>query len=228
MLKLQSNVRRLMIAGASLAALAACSPQASETAETAETAAPAETAEAVKAEEPVEITVPSGVYVAEKNHAYITASYNHLGFSRPTLTFTGFDATLNFDAEDPSKSTVEATVSLTTLDTGVEVFEEHIRGENFFDAASFPEATFKSTSVEVTGAKTGTMTGDLTIKGVTKPVTFDIELRGAGDSPMTQKPHLGFAAHTTILRSDFNAGAYAPAVSDEVEINIEIEFDPAE
>ncbi len=215
-----TTLKSLAIAGA-IVTLAACSPQAAETASTA----PAETtAEATKADEAYEITVPSGAYVVDKTHAYINFSYSHLGFSRPTIAFREIDATLNFNAEDPAASSVNVTVDASSIDTGVPVFDEHIADIQFFDIPNNPTITFNSTSMSQTGPKTGTMTGDLMIKGTTLPVTFDVVLRQAANHPMAGVPAIGVSATTTVKRSDFDMGAYAPNVSDEVDIVIEAEF----
>ena len=90
--------------------------------------------------------------------------------------------------------------------------------------AKYPEATFKSTKFEKTGEKTGKVTGDLTVHGDTKPVTLDVTLNFAGAHPMSKKPTLGIGATTTIKRTAFGVGAYAPAVSDEVSIEIQTEL----
>ena len=173
------------------------------------------------------IGVPSGTYVIEPSHAYLNVSYNHLGFSNPTIAFRTLDATINFDAENPANSSVSATIDIDSLDTGVghvSEFEEHIRDERFFDLANYPTATFQSTSVEVTGANTGRITGDLTIRDQTHPVTLDVVLNQAANHPMRRTPALGFGATTSLNRSEFGAGAFTPNVSDAVQISFEGEF----
>jgi polyisoprenoid-binding protein YceI len=201
---------------------------AGEDAETIVLAQADEVAPAADADaETTMINVPSGTYTLDKTHAYLTFTYSHLGFSRPVLAFRDFDATINFDADNPANSSVSATINVDSVDTGVgdvSEFEEHIRDERFLDTATSPTATFESTAVAVTGENTGTVTGDLTIRGTTLPVTLDVVLRKADEHPMRRTSALGFSASTTINRSDFGAGAFTPNVSDEVEISFEGEF----
>ncbi|HKJ72770.1 MAG TPA: YceI family protein [Alphaproteobacteria bacterium] len=170
------------------------------------------------------IDVPSGVYNMDPMHAYIAFSYTHFGFSHPILRFNKFQANLNFNAEDPAKSTLSVMVDPTSIDAGTDTFNEHLQSDRFFDTAKFKEITFKATSMKVTGPKTGTITGNLTIKGVTKPVTLNVTLNKAGTNPMTKGPALGFSARATLKRSDWGLGAYAPMVSDDVHLMIEAEF----
>jgi len=118
---------------------------------------------------------------------------------------------------------VQVTLPLSGLNSFTAKFDEHLRSADFFDAAKFPTATFKSTKVEAAGTNKFTVTGDLTIKDQTKPVVLDVTLNGAGDHPMMKVPAIGFDATTTVKRSDFGVGAYAPAVSDEVKIRITTE-----
>src|SRR5262249_10308482 len=131
--------------------------------------------------------------------------------------------TLVFDAADPGKSSVQVTLPLSGLNSFTAKFDEHLKSADFFDAAKFPNATFKSTKVEAAGVNKFTVTGDLTIKDQTKPVVLDVTLNGAGEHPMLKVPAIGFDATTTIKRSDFGVGAYVPAVSDEVRIRITTE-----
>lgn len=168
--------------------------------------------------------VPSGTYAVDKTHAYITFSYNHLGFSKPVVTFDDFEASLTLDADAPENSSVNVTIDATSIDSGVDVFDGHLNSENWLDTANNPEITFVSTSLTQSDETTGTLTGDLTIKGITKPVTLDVTLLGAGTHPLNQKPTVGIEATGTVLRSDFDVAGFVPAVSDEVEITITGEF----
>jgi len=172
--------------------------------------------------------VSSGDYVMDVTHGYVTFSYNHLGFSNPQLRFRTVDATLDLNAEDPAASTVNVKIAADSIDTGVDIFDEHMNSADWLDTATHPEITFVSTALEQSDSGTGTLTGDLTIKGVTKPVTLDVTLIGAGPHPLNQKETVGVEATGTVLRSDFDLGAYAPAVSDEVKILISGEFNKVE
>ena len=118
---------------------------------------------------------------------------------------------------------VDIVIDTTSVDTGYDTFNGHIQGADFLDTAKFPTATFKSTKVRFDGDKPVAIDGDLTIKGVTKPVTLDVTLNGAGEHPMAKKQAIGFSATGTIKRTDFGVGAYAPNVSDDVQLRITTE-----
>lgn len=167
-------------------------------------------------------------YVLDASHSQIVFSYNHLGYSTTWTMFSGFDGEIAFDQEDPAASSVTVSFPVRTMLTGWEARFEHFMGADFFDAADEEMVSFASTSIEVTGETTALITGDLTLNGVTKPVTLDAKLNQVGDHPMAGKPWAGFNATTTVLRSDFNVGNFAPFVSDEVEVMISVEAMKAE
>ena len=167
-------------------------------------------------------------YTLDPSHSQIVFEYNHLGYSNTTGIYSGFNGTIDFDAADPKASSVAVTVKTDTLDTGWEERTKHFLSGDFFNAAAHPEITFKSTGIEVTGDKTGKITGDLTINGVTKSIVLDAALNQQGEHPMAKKPWIGFEATTTVKRTDFNMGAFAPYVSDEVKVHISIEAQKAE
>ncbi|MGE8214342.1 MAG: YceI family protein [Stenotrophomonas sp.] len=223
-----SNLSKLLLPLALAAAITACSKPADNA---APAAAPAETAAAPAdaaaaapaAPEAAAIQVAAGTYKLDPSHTDVLVQWNHMGFSNPTAHFGNADGTLVYDAADVSKSTVEVTLPLSGLNSFTAKFDEHLRSADFFDAAKFPTATFKSTKVEAAGTNKLTVTGDLTVKGVTKPVVLDVTVNGAGEHPMMKVPSVGFDATTTIKRSDFGVGAYAPAVSDDVKIRITTE-----
>lgn len=215
-----SNLTKLLLPLALAAAITACTKPA----ETTAPAAPAETAATeVAAPEAAAIQVASGTYAIDPTHTDVLVQWNHMGFSNPSAHFGNAAGTLVYDAGDVSKSTVEVTLPLSGLNSFTGKFDEHLRSADFFDAAKFPAATFKSTKVETAGANKLTVTGDLTIKDVTKPVVLDVTINGAGEHPMMKVPSVGFDATTTLKRSDFGVGAYAPAVSDEVKVRITTE-----
>ncbi|MBN8798533.1 MAG: polyisoprenoid-binding protein [Stenotrophomonas nitritireducens] len=169
------------------------------------------------------IEVASGTYKLDPSHTDVLVQWSHMGFSNPSAHFGQADGTLVYDAADVTKSSVEVTLPLSGLNSFTAKFDEHLKSADFFDAAKFPTATFKSTKVEAAGANKLTVTGDLTVKGTTKPVTLDVTINGAGEHPMMKVPSVGFDATTTLKRSDFGVGAYAPAVSDEVKVRITTE-----
>lgn len=172
------------------------------------------------------LAIASGSYKMDVTHGYVTFSYSHFGLSNPQVSFKTVDANITLDAETPANSAVNVTIAANSIDSDVPVFNEHLNSDSWFDTAKFPEITFVSTSLVQDAEDTtkGTLTGDLTIKGVTKPVTLDVTLLGAMEHPLSKKDTLGVNATTTVLRSDFDLGAYAPAVSDEVTITISGEF----
>ncbi|MEM8982403.1 MAG: YceI family protein [Pseudomonadota bacterium] len=169
-------------------------------------------------------TLPAGDYELDKTHAYITFSYSHLGFSNPHVGFDVFDASLALNADDPEQSVVEVVIDATSINSRVAKFDEHLNGDDFFATAENPTITFTSTEIESTGEDTYDITGDLTIKGTTKPITLAATVNKAANHPMRRVPWVGMSATTTLLRSDFGLGRYAPNVGDEVTIDIEVEF----
>ena len=162
-------------------------------------------------------------YVLDASHSQIVFSYDHLGYSTTYGMFSGFDGTITFNQADPAASSVNVSFPVRTMLTGWEARFDHFMSGDFFDAAADEMVTFTSTSIEVTGETTALITGDLTLNGITKPVVLDAKLNQVGDHPMEGKPWAGFDATATILRSDFEVGAFAPFVSDEVNIMISIE-----
>ena len=167
-------------------------------------------------------------YVLDPSHSQIVFNYSHLGFSTSYGMFSGFDGTIEFDQEDPAASSVSVSFPVRSMLTGWEGRFEHLMGDDFFGADEEEMVTFESTGIEVTGDTTALITGDLTLNGVTKSVVLDATLNQAGDHPMEGKPWAGFSATTTLVRSDFEVGAFAPYVSDEVEVMISVEAMKAE
>lgn len=163
-------------------------------------------------------------FVFDTTHSQIVFDYNHLGFSTTTGMFSGVTGTIVFDAEDPAASSVNASFPVASLMTGDKGRDEHFLSADFFGSeAAAPEVTFVSKSIEVTGDNTALITGDLTLNGVTKEAVLDTVLNQQGNHPMANKPWMGFDATTTLKRSDFNMGMFAPAVSDEVAVTISVE-----
>lgn len=167
-------------------------------------------------------------YTLDPSHSQIVFSYNHLGFSTTTGMFSGFEGTIRFDAEDPAASSVEVAFPTASLITGWDERTAHFLTADFFGAEEAPEISFTSSAIEVTGEKTGKITGDLTINGITKPVVLEAEMTQMGEHPMAKAPWVGFNATTTIVRSDFDMGQFAPFVGDEVSVSISIEAMKAE
>lgn len=167
---------------------------------------------------------PAGQYELEKSHASITFKVRHMGFADYTMRFNDFDATLDLNPASPEKSKLDATIKPASLDSNNPKLTEHTSNKDFFDVAKYPTITFKSTAIEKTGANTGKVTGDLTMHGVTKPVTLDVTFNNGGQHMMFKKYDLGFSATTTIKRSEFGMGYGIPMVGDEVHAAIEVEM----
>ena len=168
--------------------------------------------------------VPSGEYGLDKTHGYITFSYSHLGFSNPHVGFDNFEVSLDVDADNPDQSRVEVLIDAASINSRVDVFNEHLNGDNFFDTAAHPEITFASTGISATGENTFDIAGDLTIKGITKPVTLSATINKAADHPMRGVPTIGVTAMTEVLRSEWGFDYAVPMVSDEVSIFIDVEL----
>ncbi len=166
-------------------------------------------------------------YTLDASHSQIVFNYNHFGFSTTYGMFSGFEGEIMFDEADPAASSVTVSMPVNSMFTGWEQRDGHFMSADFFGASDDDMVTFTSTAIEVTGEDTANITGDLSMNGVTKPVTLDAKLNKADINPMANAPWLGFDASTTVLRSDFGLGAFAPAVSDEVNIVISIEAQKA-
>jgi polyisoprenoid-binding protein YceI len=148
---------------------------------------------------------------------------NHFGFSNSVGEFKIGDGTFTFDNDDWSKSKVDAKIPVQSLELGELKWNTHVLSADFLESAKYPEISFVSKKVEKTDATHGKLHGDLTIKGVTKPVTLDLTVNRVGEHPMRKTQAAGFTATTTVHRSEFGVAAYVPAVADDVVIRIEIE-----
>lgn len=162
-------------------------------------------------------------YTLDASHSQIVFSYNHLGYSTTYGMFSGFDGEIQFDQENPADSSVSVSFPVKTMLTGWEARFGHFMSPDFFDAADDELVSFVSTGIEVTGENTALITGDLTLNDVTKSVVLDAKLNQVGDHPMAGQPWAGFDATTTLVRSEFNLGMFAPFVGDEVAVQISIE-----
>ena len=172
--------------------------------------------------------VPAGTYELEKTHGYISFSYTHLGCSRPVVGFVSFDVTLELDNDDVASSALGVDIDPASVASRVGEYDDHLKGEKWFDIANNPDISFVATAIEAAGDNAYAVTGDLTIKGITKPVTLDATINKAAPHPFSKKPTIGVSASATLKRSDWDLGAYAPAVSDEVVLDIQTELRLAE
>lgn len=176
------------------------------------------------------VVIPSGTYASDPTHTSLFWSVNHFGLSNYTARLNTVSATVELDADDVSRSTVTATIDMASVDTDFPFpqntdFNEELRGENWLNTATFPQATFTSTGITVTGEDTAEITGDLTFLGQTLPVTLDATLIGLLEQhPFTNNAAFGIAATGTFDRTDFGFSTFAPNVGAEVTISINAEF----
>ena len=162
-------------------------------------------------------------YQIDPTHTATVFTWNHFGFSTPSANFSDIQGVINVDNAKPANSSVNVTIPLSSLNTNVKALDEHLQAADFFDAAKYPTITFKSTKVQAVGANKYKITGDLTIKNVTKPVVLDAVLNKQGEHPMTKAQSIGFNATTSFDRSAFGVGAYVPNVGDKITVNITTE-----
>ncbi|MGR3485940.1 MAG: YceI family protein [Paracoccaceae bacterium] len=167
-------------------------------------------------------------FVLDSSHSQVVFNYDHLGFSRTYGMFSGFEGEIMFDEADPANSSVTVSMPVMSMFTGWEQRDSHFMSGDFFGAEEGDMITFTSTAIEVTGEDTALITGDLSMNDNTMEVVLDAKLNKSDTHPMAQAPWLGFEATTTLLRSDFGVGAFAPMVGDEVEVLISIEAQQAE
>ncbi|MCA8902339.1 MAG: YceI family protein [Hyphomonas sp.] len=242
-------VSALFLVACSEAAPTAAAPEA-PAAETADAAPPeaevpaaaqeSEAPAAAEAPAPVEIDYPeAGRYQVDPNHAAITWSVNHLGLSDYEVGFNTFTIDLTLDPENPAQSAVNVSIDPKSVNpnypgdyqvshpsTGFTTWKDDLgQSNNWFNANAFPEITFASTEVDQTGPDTAKVTGDLTLLGVTKPVTLDVKYNGVVNFPNApEMDRIGFSASTMIKRSDFGMTAMQAFVGDDVSIRIEAEL----
>ena len=161
-------------------------------------------------------------FVIDGAHTFPRFSYSHFGFSTQLSRFNKTSGKIVLDREAKTGS-VDVVIDTKSVDTGFDVFNGHIQGEDFLSTEKFPSATFKSTKVRFEGDKPVAVEGDLTIKGVTKPVTLTLTSFILQPHPMLKKDAIGANATTRISRTEFGAGKYAPNVGDEVTIDLAVE-----
>lgn len=171
--------------------------------------------------------VRPGAYVLDPDHGKVTWSVSHLGFSTYYGQFTGLTGTLTLDPKAPDKSRLEVSAPLSGVSTGSSRLNEHLAAPDFFDTTKFPSATFTATAVEPTSPTTARITGDLTLRGVTRPLAIDATFNQAGIHPVDKRYTVGFDGRAMVKRSDYGLNAYLPALGDEVSLRIEGEFKAA-
>ncbi len=162
-------------------------------------------------------------YTIDPTHTATVFTWNHFGFSMPSGNFSDIQGKIVVDNGKPANSSVNVTIPLSSLNTNVGALDEHLKGADFFDAAKYPNITFKSTKVQALGKNKYKITGNLTVKDVTKPVVLDAVLNKQGEHPMAKVPAIGFNATTSFERSAFGVGEYVPNVGDKITVNITTE-----
>lgn len=162
-------------------------------------------------------------FILDKPHTQIIFAVSHMGLSHSYGKFTDYEGFINLDREQPANSSAEITINTNSIDLDDEKWNEHMKNADFFNVEKFPTMTFKSTKVEITGENTANVTGDLTLLGVTKPVTLMVTHNKTGKHPMKSVMATGFSATGTLKRSDFGMGYGIPMVGDDVTLIIEAE-----
>lgn len=168
--------------------------------------------------------VPAGNYELDPTHAYVNFQYSHFGLSNPMLGFDEFSVDLNLNNADVTQSSLNVTIDPKSVIAGSDIWKSHLTGDKWFDVGSYPEITFSSTSIKKVDDANLKVTGDLTIKDRTVPVELDVVLNNAMEHPFSGKPVIGISATGQVLRSDFDMGAYAPQIGDEIALIITSEL----
>jgi polyisoprenoid-binding protein YceI len=168
----------------------------------------------------------SSTWTIDPNHSSINFEVRHLGVSNVHGSIGGIKGTVVYDEKDITKSSVEATADTNTVSTGVEARDKHLKSPDFFEVEKFPTLSFKSTSLSNSGGKL-TLTGDLTLHGVTKSVTLDVDGPAPPQTDKNGKTRSGFSATGKLKRSDFNFGSKFPSamIGDDVKFSIDVEID---
>lgn len=161
-------------------------------------------------------------YVIDGSHTLPRFEYNHMGYSQQLSRFDKTTGSVTIDRAAKTGS-VDVTIDTTSVSTGSALFNQHIQGEDFLATEKYPTATYKSTKVVFNGDKVAAVEGNLTLKGVTKPVTLTVVSFQCMPHPMVKKDACGATATAKVKRTDFNMGKYAPYVGDEVTITLPIE-----
>lgn len=168
--------------------------------------------------------IPSGTYAIDPTHAYVTFSYLHQELSYPLLRATSVDGELALDVAAMENSRADIAIRADSIRTNTSYFDEELASPKFFNAGKYPYITFTSDGYEVISESTGKLYGQVTIRGISKPMVLDVRINGAMMHPMYEKPVIGVSATGYVNRSDFELDRFIPAVADRVDISIEAEF----
>ena len=168
--------------------------------------------------------VQSGTYVLDPSHGKITWSVDHMGFSTYVGQFTNVAATLNLDVRNPAASKLQAEVKTDSVSSLNSALDSHLKTADFLDTAKFPTAGFQATRIRLIDADSAEITGNLTLRGVTKPIVIVADFNQAGTNPVDKKYSVGFDGYARIKRSDFGVNYGLPVLGDDVTLHFEAEF----
>jgi polyisoprenoid-binding protein YceI len=171
-----------------------------------------------------EARVPAGQYTLDPHHWSIVFDVDHLKYSRFTMRFDRATAQLDWNPGGMDKSSVAVTIDAGSVDTNVPLLDKMVKSASMFDVEQNPQIRFVSTSFERTGESSGKLTGNLTIRGATEPVTLNVTFNGFGPDPLTKQDTLGFSAEGSFSRAKFGLTTWYPAVGDDVHVRIQAEF----
>ena len=169
--------------------------------------------------------VQAGTYDVEPLHTRVLFSVSHMGFTTWYGEFTNVSGSLNLDPKKPAGSALEIHIPVATVSTTNAKLDGELKSDQWLDATQFPEMVFKATKVTETGKDTAKVTGDLTLHGVTRPVTLAVKFNGAGTNPLDKKYTAGFEVSGKIKRSDFGVKTYVPLIGDDVDLIISAGFE---
>jgi polyisoprenoid-binding protein YceI len=164
--------------------------------------------------------VEAGTYALDPNHTQVVFTVSHMGFSNYTGLFSGASGDLTLDPKAAAASTLNVSVPVASVMTTSPKLDAELKSAQWIDAAQFPVMTFVSTKVVPDGADKATVTGDLTLHGVTKPIVLSVTFVGAGTNPLSKKLTVGFEATGEIKRSDFGVKTYVPLIGDALHLTI--------
>ena len=162
-------------------------------------------------------------YKIDPTHTATVFSWDHFGFATPSGNFRDVQGIISIDDKNPSKSSVNVTIPVSSINTNVVALDEHLLSDDFFESKKYPTITFKSTKVEKVSGNKYKISGNLTIKNITKPVVLDTVLNKKAAHPTTKLATVGFNATTSFNRSAFDVGGYVPHVGDKIKVNITTE-----
>lgn len=171
-----------------------------------------------------EARVPVGRYDIDPDHTSITFDVDHFKYTRFTMRFDRKQGQLDWNEGGLERSTASVTIDAASIDTNVPLLDKMVKSDSMLDVSRYPEIRFASTRFERTGEAHGTLSGDLTIRGVTQPVTLDVTFNGFAPDPLTKKDTLGFSADGHFSRAKFGLATWYPAVGDDIHVRIQAEF----